>query len=360
MAFLWFEIFWLTFVFCMGACAGSFLNVVVARLPLEQSLIWPGSRCGSCFQPIRGSANLPIVSYLLLRGRCRTCGARFSSRYFWVELGTAVAFAGLFYLDVLSNWQRLDFVANARWQMAGGWVPWQLWAFFVHRAMLLWFLLAASLCDLDGRIIPLPLTLTGTLCGLLLATLMPWPWPSQGALPPAGARWNFLPQGQIPRGVYSWPLWGPLPDWLPPGSLQLGLLTGLAGAAAGNLMMRSIRFVFEQGMGKEALGLGDADLMMMTGAFLGWQMVVVSFFFGTFAALFFALPMYLLRGSRLLPFGPGLAIGIMTTMLGWRWIGPEVQAFFFDWFMLVAATSIMGIGMFFASLFLGWRGRGGG
>jgi leader peptidase (prepilin peptidase) / N-methyltransferase len=220
------------------------------------------------------------------------------------------------------------------------------------------FLIAASLCDLDGRIIPLPLSVTGTLIGLLLSTLMPWHWPSALAFnPPAGEPWGLLNPGQIPRGICNWPLWGPLPDWLPAGSWELGLATGLAGAVAGNLMMRSIKFLFEQGMGKEALGLGDADLMMMTGAFLGWQMVVVSFFFGTFAALIVALPMFMLRGSRLLPFGPGLAIGIMVTLLGWKSIAPRVQAFFFEWFMLFAAAIIMGGGMFVASLYLGWRSR---
>jgi leader peptidase (prepilin peptidase)/N-methyltransferase len=357
MGFLWSEIFWLTFVFCIGASVGSFLNVVVARLPLEKSLIWPGSRCGSCLQPIRGSANLPIISYLLLRGRCRTCGARFSSRYMWVELGTALAFSGLFYLDVLANWQDVDFVRNAQGQIAMGWVPWDLWAFFGHHALLMSFLIAASLCDLDGRIIPLPLTVTGTTIGLLLATLMPWPWPSQAAFnPPPGAPWGFLNLvDKLPRGVYNWPLWGPLPDWLPRESWQLGLLTGLAGAAAGNLMMRSIKFIFEQGMGKEALGLGDADLMMMAGAFLGWQMVLVSFFFGTFAALFIAVPMFLVKGSRLLPFGPGLAVGIMVTLLFWRRIGAYAQPFFFDWLLLFVGATIMGGGMFVASLLLGWK-----
>ncbi len=357
MGLIWVEVFWLSFVFCIGACVGSFLNVVVARLPLERSLLWPGSRCGSCFQPIRGIANLPILSYLLLRGRCRTCGARYSSRYMWVELGTALAFAGLFYLDALNNWHELDFVANAQGQIAQGWVPWPLWAFFGHHALLMSLLIAASLCDFDGRVIPLPLTMTGTAIGLILATLMPWPWPSQAAVNvPPGNPWGLLNfVGKLPRGVYNWPLWGPLPDWLPRESWQLGLCTGLAGAAAGNLMMRSIKFIFEQGMGKEALGLGDADLMMMAGAFLGWQMVVAAFFFGTFAALFIAIPLFLTRGSRMLPFGPGLAVGIMVTLISWRRIAPGLQPFFFDWLLLFFAAVFMGGGMFVASLFLGWR-----
>lgn len=353
------ELFWLTFVFCIGACVGSLINVVVARLPLEKSILWPGSRCGSCLQPVRGVANLPILSYLFLRGKCRTCGARFSSRYLWVELGTAVAFAALFYVDVFVNLHNLAFIRNAQQQMFLGWVPWRLWAFFVAHATLLSFLIAAALCDIDGRTIPLPLSVTGTIIGLVFATLMPWPWPNGGQEAfdvPNNQPWFFFQFiGKIPRGVYNWPVWGPLPDWLARESWQLGLLTGLAGAAAGNVMMRSVKFIFEKGMGKEAMGLGDADLMMMAGAFLGWQMVVVAFFIGTFAALFIAIPLLLRSGERVLPFGPGLAIGVIVAMLGWRWIGPSVQPFFFDWFTLFIGVSILGGGMFIASLLLGRR-----
>src|SRR5262249_50510800 len=92
--------YWLGPAFPPCRALGSFINVCVSRLPYEKSLLWPGSRCGSCFQPIKLLDNIPLVSYWVLRGRCRTCGARFSIRYFLVELFTALAFAGLFYLDV--------------------------------------------------------------------------------------------------------------------------------------------------------------------------------------------------------------------------------------------------------------------
>src|SRR5579872_4961937 len=90
-------------VFAVGAAVGSFLNVCVYRIPYERSFLWPGSRCGSCLQPIRWYDNLPLLSYWILRGRCRSCGARFSIRYFFVELLTALAFAGLYYLEVYRN-----------------------------------------------------------------------------------------------------------------------------------------------------------------------------------------------------------------------------------------------------------------
>src|SRR5437870_1687569 len=100
----------LAFVFVIGTAIGSFLNVCVARLPYERSILWPGSHCFSCFQPVRWYDNIPLLSYLLLRSRCRTCGARFSIRYFLVELFTGLVFVGIYYLDILLNVTDIPFL----------------------------------------------------------------------------------------------------------------------------------------------------------------------------------------------------------------------------------------------------------
>ena len=78
-----------------GAVLGSFLNVVIHRVPLGESLVAPGSRCPSCRTPLAPYDNVPVVSWLVLRGRCRHCGAPISPRYPLVELITAVAFAAV-------------------------------------------------------------------------------------------------------------------------------------------------------------------------------------------------------------------------------------------------------------------------
>jgi leader peptidase (prepilin peptidase)/N-methyltransferase len=78
-----------------GAVIGSFLNVVAHRVPLGESLVSPGSRCPECGAPVKPYDNVPVVSWLLLRGRCRNCGARISARYPLVELTTALAFAAV-------------------------------------------------------------------------------------------------------------------------------------------------------------------------------------------------------------------------------------------------------------------------
>src|SRR4051795_4727269 len=165
------------FVFVLGATVGSFVNVAVSRLPYEKSLLWPGSRCDHCLQPVRLYDNLPLVSYWVLRGRCRTCGAPFSVRYFLVELFMASAFAALFYLVIVRNAVGLPFLARMQPDVLAGWIPLRAWAVFSHLAVLLLFLIVTSLCDLNDMEIPLSVTITGTVVGLALATLFPWPFP---------------------------------------------------------------------------------------------------------------------------------------------------------------------------------------
>jgi leader peptidase (prepilin peptidase)/N-methyltransferase len=121
-----------------------------------------------------------------------------------------------------------------------------------------------------------------------------------------------------------------LPAWLPPGSWRLGLATGLAGAVAPIIVLRTISFLFKVGRGKEGLGLGDADLMMMAGAFIGWQPILTAFFVGVFPGLFFGVLQLFRRGNQHFPFGPSLAMGVALTVLCWPAIGAYVRLFFFE------------------------------
>ena len=102
-------VFMIGCAFLFGLMVGSFLNVLIARLPYEKSIVWPSSRCFACTRPIRWLDNVPILGYLRLRGKCRQCGATFSARYMWVELFTGLAFAALFVVEVLLP------VTNAPW-----------------------------------------------------------------------------------------------------------------------------------------------------------------------------------------------------------------------------------------------------
>src|SRR3954447_2751074 len=97
-------VLWYLCVFLAGLAAGAGLNVCIARLPYEKSLFWPGPRCDSCRQPVRWLDCLPVVGYLVLAGRCRTCRAPIKRRYLAVELGTALAFVALFHVEMVENW----------------------------------------------------------------------------------------------------------------------------------------------------------------------------------------------------------------------------------------------------------------
>jgi leader peptidase (prepilin peptidase) / N-methyltransferase len=369
------EVVWVTFAFLIGINVGSFLNVVVGRLPLEKSILWPNSRCLSCLHSLSGFDNLPIVGWLRRRGRCRHCGANFSSRYMWVELATGIGFAALFYLDVLENWHGIPFMGIARGQIsATGLPPWEVLPFFIHHAALFSLLVAAALCDWDHRSIPLSLTVTGTLIGMISATCFPWPWPNDPNLPQVVAlnkpvlmlngefqlpNWAFqVKPGEVTLGLYPWPVWGPVPSWLDHHRWALGLLTGLVGAVVGMFMIRAVKFTFEKGLGREALGLGDADLMMMAGAFLGWQLVGVAFFVGAIVSLPVGIVFRVVKKQEAFPFGPGLALGILITMMCWRWIGPVMQMYLFEPILVLVAVAVMAGGLFIGSIALRALGTG--
>jgi leader peptidase (prepilin peptidase)/N-methyltransferase len=383
---------WFPAIFVIGATVGSFLNVCIYRLPLEKSPLWPlSSRCGRCLQPIRAIDNLPLLSYWLRRGRCRTCGETFSVRYFWIELGTALGFVGLFYLEAVLNVHEFSEgrLTAPRMQTA-------CLAAFLFHAVLLSFLIVAAFCDIDHRLIPLPLTVTGTMVGLIGAMLLPWPWPYTPAqATPSGSfidNWHVSKIGKPFQGVYSWPVWGPLPPGLAPGgNWQTGLATGFAGFLAGTLLLRIVRFLFGLGRGKEymddphpeakawgplwrgwdwvgrvggkALGLGDADLMMMAGAFLGWQPTLAAFFLSVVPGLVFGMVQIFLRSEQQLPFGPALAIGVLLAALGWHEIAPQVQVFFFNGPFIAALAGIACTLLLIAGYVLrtmkGWGGSTG-
>lgn len=327
-------ILWFVVIFLVGLFVGSFLNVCASRLPYEKSLIWPGSRCERCFQPIRWYDNVPILGYLNLRGKCRSCKGRISPSHLLVEVGTAIAFTLLFGAEMGLNLLNLS-VLRTKWQVAPGWVPLEALVVFGHHAVLLSFLIVTSLCDLADMEIPLPVTVTGTLVGLVLATLLPWPTPDPVPMAPVPVRTMIsepfpIPTAPAASGAYAWPVWHPLPSWLPAGSWQLGFATGLAGALAGMIVLRGVRFLFGLGRGIEGLGVGDADLMMMAGAFIGWQPVVLAFFVAVGPALVFALAHLAIKGDQALPFGPSLALGVWITVLAWPSLGPGFASMFFD------------------------------
>jgi leader peptidase (prepilin peptidase)/N-methyltransferase len=270
----------------VGACIGSFLNVVIVRLPAGRSIVRPGSHC-ACGEPLRWYENIPLFSWLALRGKARCCGRRISARYPVVEALTALAF--------LACWHRL-----APGPAVCGWV-------FCSA------LIAASFIDLDHLMIPEVLTTGLGLTGLALSFAVP-------AL-----------HGQA-SGLYL------LDAIRSEGAAVEGLLIGSG-------LVLWIAVVAEAVLKKEAMGMGDVIFAGAIGTFCGWHGALFAVFGGA-AVGAVGLPIALLGGTifgrprlappaaaegggeglhRQVPFGPMLAVAAGLYLL---FLHPVVDAWF--------------------------------
>src|SRR5262249_33977775 len=150
------------FFFGIGTVVGSFLNVCIYRIPWQKSVIWPGSRCPRCLAAIAGFDNIPIVSWIALRGECRGCGLPISARYPVVEGFTGLLFVGAYLVDVIA-------VPRGAW----GQIPTLGLAAAAYHSLFLSLLVAAALIDYDLMIIPDGITVLGMVSGIALAAICP-------------------------------------------------------------------------------------------------------------------------------------------------------------------------------------------
>ncbi len=237
--------------FLFGSCIGSFLNVCIYRLPREQSIVKPRSRCTKCRRAIAWFDNIPILSFLVLWGECRRCHTPISWRYPVVESLAGVAAVGLLTRFGLTP---VGF------------------AYFAFACALI----AASFIDLEFQIIPDEISLGGLVAGLLLSVLIPALHGTNSRLLSLGhAVVGFLAGGGV---LY---------------------LTGLLGD-----------FIFR----KESMGGGDIKLLAMAGSILGWKLVVLTFFISPVIALIPGLFVLVNKRSHVIPYGPFLSIGLIVSM----------------------------------------------
>ena len=262
-----------TLVFVIGACVGSFLNVVIYRLPAGKSVVTPRSQC-RCGKFIAWYDNIPILSWFILRGKCRHCGERFSIRYPLVEAGTALVFLGL-------------------WQ-SGGWPAGLVWMVFAG------MMIPAAMIDLDTMEIPDRFSIGGFMAGMVFSVVVP----SIHGIEPSGL---FVVDG------------------------MKGAIAGLQGAFIGSGLILWVALVAEAILRKEAMGFGDVKLIGAIGAFCGWQGAVFSFFGGaTLGCLLLAVCWPFMKkgageeGHRI-PFGPAIAAGGLLYLL---FAKPYVSAYF--------------------------------
>jgi leader peptidase (prepilin peptidase)/N-methyltransferase len=367
---------WILLAFCtaIGACVGSFLNVVIYRLPRDKSLVSPPSSCLSCGKHIRFYDNIPLISWLLLGGKCRNCKARISPRYFVIELLTALVFVGIFLLYFRSG-LRIGIPPF----LAGGWI------LYLISVIMLAAFIAASAIDLEMWIIPLSICWFATAAGLVasaLACLVINPVTishyfllpttadliilnqttvaslTAGATIGLGISLVLLATGLIKRSyelidpqnpskqgegevkdraemlkevVFLLPImvcalaanwlvnqYPALHEWWLEFSQRpvvAGLLGSLAGYFVGCAIVWATRIFGTLAFGREAMGLGDVHLMGAAGAVIGPLFVVIAFFVAPFFGLAWAGVQMLSKKTRQIPYGPFLSMGILAVMI---------------------------------------------
>jgi leader peptidase (prepilin peptidase)/N-methyltransferase len=252
-----------------GAIWGSFFNVAIARVPRHESVVRPGSRCPSCGQPIRAFDNVPIVSYLWLRGQCRSCGSRISPRYPLVELLSALLAAAIWWRFVAGDPAQAPGIRVARFA-----------CYFAFAGVLL----VLSFIDLATRLLPNVITLP--------------------AIP-------ILYLAAFSTHTAGW-------------------LDRLIGAAAGYLVFRLIADFYFYVLKREGLGLGDGKLLAIVGAVLGWKALPFVVFGASFVGPLVGIPVALLARRRSptdeplrrlqVPFGPFLAAAAVAYLFAGPWL----------------------------------------
>jgi leader peptidase (prepilin peptidase)/N-methyltransferase len=266
----------------IGACIGSFLNVVIYRVPAGLSILYPPSRCPHCLRKLAPRDNIPIIGWFLIRGKCRYCHTPVSWRYPAIEALTAFLF-----------WCVVAYFGTSQ--------PIIILGFYA--AFLSW-LLALSMIDIDTQTLPNSLTQSGLIMGLIY----------QGSL-------AFISSGNGDRTNFAG------------NQLAENLINGIIGAVVAIWLLELIRVGGRIWLQKEAMGGGDPKLAAMLGMWLGWQnillTVLVASAIGTvIGAIAFATK--ILGKQQPVPFGPFLAVGGALSLF----FGKQIISTYLTWFGL--------------------------
>lgn len=250
-------------VFILGAMVGSFLNVCIHRMPQGESVVWPSSHCPHCKKRIPAYDNIPFISYILLKAKCRFCGGKISLRYPLVEFLTAVLFLVLFRRYGLSY----D---------------------FIFCIVLTAGLIIATFVDIKHRIIPDEISLGGIVVGFVLSTIR-----GIGLNPFV---WNFRPMLNSLLGI-----------------IIGGGIIYLTGFMFDLIYFRLLKRPPIQGE-TESMGGGDVKLLAMIGAFLGWKAAIVTFFLAPFFGAIVGIVNLLVKKDHTIPYGPFLAMAALASL----------------------------------------------
>lgn len=267
------EIVGFFFVFAFGAIVGSFLNVVIHRVPNEESIVFPNSACPNCQTPIKPYDNIPILSWLFLRGKCRNCAEKISPRYPAVELLTAL-------LYVL--------------------VYWQIGLNFYLPVCLIFVTTMVSLIFIDAEHMILPNVITYPLLIFSLLVRLVFP------LFVSAEYFTDLNYAPL-KFMSDYPLWA------------VSLVGAVFGGLVGGGFLWLVGAVWKLLRGVDAMGLGDVKMMFAVGALLGWRLTFLSIFLGAFSgAVIGVFVIYRQKEKDFqaqIPFGIFLGIGSILSLL---------------------------------------------
>jgi len=256
-----------------GAVIGSFLNVVIHRVPLEESIVFPNSRCASCGGAIAFYDNIPVLSWVMLGAKCRRCKERISFRYPAVELLTAALFVGVAWHAGLSAALPFDLV-------------------FVSALVALLFI------DAEHMILPNVITYPGIVFAVV----------ARIAIPYLTGTPHFDDVPSLQHGALA-----DMPIWV------VSLAGALIGALIGGGSLWLMGWTWEKLRGIEAMGLGDVKMMFMVGAYLGWRLTILTIFVGVLTGSVIGILLMARKGERnmqmLLPFGVFLGLGAVAALL---------------------------------------------
>ncbi len=256
-------------VFIFGSIVGSFLNVCIHRMPKNESVVWPRSHCPKCNKRIPGKDNIPFISYILLKGRCRCCKEKISLRYPLVELITAFLMVALFTRFGLK------------------------YEFFLYMVMF-WGLIIATFVDIPHRIIPDEVSIGGMIIGFIMVSVTGF------TLSPL--RFNFLPM------KHSF----------------LGLIIGggiifLTGVLFDLVYFKLLKRPAINGE-TESMGGGDVKLLAMIGAFMGPQRAILTFFLAPFLGIVVGVINLVTKKDHTIPYGPFLSLAALVSLFWYDFI----------------------------------------
>jgi leader peptidase (prepilin peptidase)/N-methyltransferase len=262
--------YWIATTALFGLVIGSFLNVVIYRWPREESIVLPASHCGSCGAAVKPYDNIPVLSYAMLRGRCRSCGEHFSLRYPAVEALTGLLFVAAYFVDGVGLRLVFDCVFLA-------------------------MLVPLVFIDAEWHLLPNVITHPGLVFALVARLVVP---NLVGMQPePLGGAWML--------GLGASPIW------------YVSLTGAAAGATFGGGLLYLLGVGYRLIRKREGMGLGDVSMMCMVGAYLGWELTVLTILLASVIGSI--LGVALARGTRFdavrIPFGVFLGCGAAVALL---------------------------------------------